>query len=234
MCKPLLTTAQILYNIDFKCCPYSKERITRDRQTYTKKTGKPSFYYHCCKCKRSKRLVNLEPIDDTYLNLWCEKCSKDNNTDDEYVIVKEEVQTIESTSSKSSFYEENNNLISFGLDEESIKKFCIDYFSINNSYHNKDLREQLINNRQEFDKVIKDKDSIIKNCRNEIKDLKEEIKTLEKEQSEAYSYYKKENDSYWDRIQKLQSELNTYKYEKNKKRKFEVENVQQSKRRNSI
>src|SRR5436305_14358954 len=100
MCKPLLTTAQRLYNINFKYCPYSKERIIRERQSYTEKTGKPSFYYHCCICKRSKRLANLEPIDETYLNLWCGNCSKDNNTDDEYEIVKGEDQAIESTSSK--------------------------------------------------------------------------------------------------------------------------------------
>src|SRR5436190_15405524 len=121
MCKTLLTTAQRLYNIDFKCCPYSKERITRDRQSYTKKTGKQSFYYHCCKCKRSKRLENLETIDDTYLNLWCGNCSKDNNMDNPSVIVKGEAQTIESTSSKSSFSEATDNLKHFGLDDEKIR-----------------------------------------------------------------------------------------------------------------
>jgi len=192
MCKVILTDTQRFYNINFKCCPYSKERITRERKLYTKKTGKQSFYYHCCKCKRSKRLANLESIDDTYLNLWCENCSKDNNkSDDEYVIVKGEDQTIESTSTSSepSFSRENNNLKSFGLDEESIKKFCIDYFSINNSYHNKDLREQLINNKQEFDKVIKDKDSKVKEYKDEIQNLKNEIVDLENN----IEYYRKES-----------------------------------------
>ena len=43
------------------------------------------------KCKRSKRLANLEPVDDTYLNLWCE-----NRLKDEYVIVRREDESTNS------------------------------------------------------------------------------------------------------------------------------------------
>ena len=72
------------------------------------------------------------------MNLWCENCLKDKS-DDEYVIVKNEGTIIESTNSESSFSGENDNLRSFGLDNESIRKFCP--FSINNYHYVKDLQE---------------------------------------------------------------------------------------------
>jgi hypothetical protein len=164
------------------------------------------------------------------LNLWCENCSKDNNkSDDEYVIVKGEDQTIESISFEPSFSRENNNLKSFGLDEESIKKFCIDYFSINNSYHNKDLREQLINNKQEFDKVIKDKDSKVKEYKDEIQNLKDEIVDLEKN----IEYYRKESQSSWTKCNKLVKELEIVQNSE-KRLLEELNDVRPKKRRHSV
>ena len=53
----------------------------------------------------------------------------------------------------------------------------------------KDLQEQLINNKQEFDKVIKDKDSKVKEYKDEIQNLKNEIVDLENN----IEYYRKES-----------------------------------------
>ena len=221
MCKAVLTDAQRFYNIDFKCCPYSKEQIIRDRRAYTQRTGKSSFYYHCCKCKRSKRLANLDTIDDTYMNLWCENCLKDKS-DDEYVIVKNEGTISKSTNSESSFSEENDNLKSFGLDDESIRKFCLEYFSINNSHYFKDLQRQLIDNKQKFDKSIKDRDSKIQNLKDEIANLEGDI-----------NYYRNESNRSWKKCNTLLKELEIVK--NNEKRILEeLNDTRPRKRRHSI